>query len=123
MVDDIIIPLRIISMIKEGQKVSIHNGLLTIDTNSKGFLSAVKRWFNNDNRIATVYYVKNIVDNALHVKDARVFESLSYALNGINALTVTYSCDFTTVAKLKVIEEKIKEHLRTNNIYETVFPG
>jgi spore germination protein GerM len=118
MVDDIIISLKVIAMIKEGQKVSIHNGLLEIETQSRGFFTALKRWFNNDNRGNTIHYVKNMVNNALNVRDAKVTEALQDALQGINALSVTYSEDATVVANLKFLQEKIKDHIRTVNSNE-----
>lgn len=109
MESEILTCLKIISMIREGQKLSVRNGVLHLEMYSSGLWSALKRRFFNDSRHITMTYVQNIILNALD-KEVRV-KYLNESLNGLNALKVTYSDDVTVVARLTVLEEKIQEYI------------
>lgn len=96
-------------MIREGQKLSVRNGVLHLEYSSSGIMSAIKRWLYSDSRHVTMTYVQNIILNAL---DRGVQSKyLREALQGLNALKVTYSEDVTVVARLTVLEEKIQEYI------------
>ena len=97
-------------MIREGQKVSVRDGVLRLEYSSSGVWSAVKRWIFNDSRQVTMTYIQNIVLNALDRKVPTKY--LEEALQGLNALKVTYSKDVTVVARLKVLEENIQDYLK-----------
>ena len=46
-IDQILTSLRVIGMIKEGQKVKVRNGLLDLEPNSSGMRVAISRWIHH----------------------------------------------------------------------------
>lgn len=114
-VDQLLTSLKIISMIKEGQKVCVRNGLLTLEPRSTGLVVAIKRWIHNDNRQVTIQYVKNIITSGLDVLrihgDPTIIEKLKQgiiaATIGLNCLSITYSEDATVTATVEVLIERI----------------
>ena len=120
-VDDILTSLKIISSIKEGQKVCVRNGLLVLEINSTGVIPAVKRFIYGDNRELTVRYVKNVVHNAVsvikHVKNPEeVITALAEAILGLKRLEVTYSTDIATVSTIQVLVERIELEVKNLNV-------
>jgi hypothetical protein len=115
--DQVLTGLKILGMIREGQKVCIRNGLINIEGQSQGVWAALSRWIHGDNRTITMSYIRNIVHNALEIRRTHphlwkdVDEGLSHALNGITALEVTYTEDAGVVAALEVLKEKINGSL------------
>jgi len=109
MEQEILTCLKIISMIREGQKVSVYNGVLKLEQSPRGIMAAIRRWLNSDSRHVTLTYVQNIILNGLDKKAPRKY--MEESLQGLNALKVTYSEDVTVVARLTVLEEKIQEYL------------
>lgn len=109
--DELLTSLRVISMIKEGQKARIRDGLIFLEPNSYGALTGLRRWLNHDNRVTTVRYIRNIINQALitcEKEDSEALKSgLREAIKGIDSLCVTYGDDATTLASLTVIKEKI----------------
>ena len=117
-VDDILTSLKIISSIKEGQKVCVRNGLLTLEANSTGGLPAIKRFIYGDNRELTVRYVRNVVHNAISVikvvkNPDEVTKSLQEAIMGLQRLEVTYSADVATVSTIQVLIERIELEIKS----------
>ncbi len=115
-IDQILTSLKVISMIKEGQKVRIRNGLLDLETKSTGFGAAVRRWIHNDTRQNTLLYIKNVVGHALELikissQGDKLETGLTECLAGLSALTVTYGDDMGTVAAIGVIQLRIRSEL------------
>ena len=97
-------------MIREGQKISVRDGVLQLDMSPPGVWTSIRRWLFNDSRHVTMIYVQNIILNAL---DRRVQpKHLEETLHGLNALKVTYTEDVAIVAKLTVLEEKVMDHIK-----------
>jgi len=121
-VDQILTSLRVISMIKEGQKVKVRNGLLDLEHKSTGFKVAISRWIHNDNRHTTILYVKNVLTNALEISrvhqqaSEKIIKALENCSNGLNALAVTYGNDASITATLQVMQEKISE-IKTRRVH------
>lgn len=109
--DDLIISLKIVSQIKEGQKVCIHNGNLYLEANSRSLWTSIRRWLGGDNRQNTVNYIRNLLNNTMLTKSRRVIEPLRDSLKGLNSLQVTYANDAVVVATLRHMEEKVKEYI------------
>ena len=111
--DQVLTGLKILGMIREGQKVCIRNGLINIEGKSQGAWAAFSRWIHGDNRTITMSYIRNIVNNALEIRKSHphmwkdVDEGLIHALNGLTALEVTYTEDAGVVAALEVLKEKV----------------
>jgi hypothetical protein len=119
-IDQILTSLKIISMIKEGQKVCVRNGLLSLEPTSNGVQTAMRRWLNNDSRQSTLAYIKNVVNNALDVcnllTDHETILKISNALNesslGLGSLSVTYEIDVPIVATIQVMQDRINTNLK-----------
>lgn len=118
-VDQILTSLKIISMIKEGQKVCVRNGLLSLEPESTGIRVAMRRWIHNDSRHNTLAYIKNVVNNALdvckiHSNNETIFKiknALSECVTGLGSLAVTYETDVPIVATLQVMQARIQSNL------------
>lgn len=115
-IDQILTSLKVISMIKEGQKVRIRNGIFDLETRSTGFGAAVRRWIHNDTRHNTLLYIRNVVGHALElIKISNQSDKLVVALNetltGLSALAVTYGDDMGTVAAIGVLQLRIRSEL------------
>merc|ERR1712070_1042919 len=70
-IDTILLNLKIISQIKENDKLITSNSMLEIDNN---YFQFAKRWFNNDSRLTTIEYIKSIVDATLEITDTTLSE-------------------------------------------------
>ena len=118
-VDQLLTSLKIVSMIKEGQKVCIRNGLLTLETKSTGVGAALRRWLHNDNRNATLMYIRNVVNNSVDVCNMhhtnsvviKITESLESCLTGLGCLAVTYGEDAGITATIDVMQDTIRTHI------------
>lgn len=120
LIDEVLTSLKIIGSIKEGQKVCVRNGLLTLEQHSSGFLPALKRFIYGDNREITVRYIKNVIHNALSivkvVKNTDIVKNLEEAVIGLKRLEVTYSADIATVSGIQVLVTRIEnesKHIKT----------
>ena len=115
-VDQLLTSLKIIAMIKEGQKVCVRNGLLTLEPKSTGVVVAIKRWIHNDSRQVTIHYVKNIISTGLDVLrihgDSVILDKLKNSLYsataGLKCLGVTYNDDAAVTATVEVLTERIE---------------
>ena len=107
---NIITQLKVLSKVKEGQKVSVRNGCLQLDKISDGFWAGAKRWYYNDSRMKTYNYVRNLMFNAIMaVDDEAVVEAVQKSMTGINSLKVTYSDDEAIVASYEVLVERMEK--------------
>ena len=126
-VDQVLTSLKVISMIKEGQKVSVRNGLLDIEVRSSGLLTAFKRWINHDNRHTTLTYIRNIVTTAMDLSKThattRIIEALREASNGLNSLAVTYADDASITATIHVMKDRIAQLTDTPELYPAHLPS
>lgn len=114
-IDEVLIALKVISFIKEGQKVCIRNGMLTLETQSTGVLASIRRWINYDSRSATITYVYNIIKKAIYISNhgsdvekEKITQALSECISGIDSLMITYNDDAYTHSTLQILKEQIK---------------
>jgi len=115
-VDHLLTSLKVISMIKEGQKVCVRNGHLSLEVQSTGILTSLRRWIHKDNRQTTISYMKSVVQNSISVIRThnneisinKLLKGIEEAITGINSLAVTYSDDATIAATLQVLKERIQ---------------
>ena len=115
-VDHLLTSLKVISMIKEGQKVCVRNGHLSLEVQSTGVLTSLRRWIHKDNRQTTLSYIKSVVQNAISITKShndetsvqKILKGLEESIVGINSLTVTYSDDATVAATLQVLRDRIQ---------------
>ena len=119
-VDHLLTSLKVISMIKEGQKVCVRNGHLTLETQSTGVITSLRRWINKDSRQTTVHYIKSVIQNAVAVTKTyknqmsveKLLTGMNEALIGISSLVVTYADDATVSATLQVLHDRILTSLQ-----------
>lgn len=116
-IDHILTSLRVIGMIKEGQKVKVRNGLLDLEPISTGIRVAISRWIHHDNRHTTLLYIKNVISNAMEIysihnnQNDKIREALINCDSGLSALAVTYGEDASIHATLQVMQERIKSEI------------
>lgn len=118
--DQLLTGLKVIGSIKEGQKVCVRNGLINIEQRSQGIFTGLLRWVNNDNRITTMSYIRNIIINSIDLSNKiteygkSIIAGLDNAVVGLNALRVTYNLDAGILASIDVLVDRIEKH--KNNI-------
>lgn len=112
-IEQVLTGLKVLGMIREGQKVCIRNGLMNIEVVSQGVRAAISRWIHSDGRGITMSYIRNVISNGIEIArthphmEEQVNQGLRHALNGLSALTVTYTDDAGVVAAMEVLKEKI----------------
>ena len=117
-IDEILTSLKIIGSIKEGQKVCVRNGLLTLEQTSTGIQASVKRWLFGDNRATTLHYIRNVVHNALSVakmNDENTIEivtSMESVIIGLGRLEVTYTSDVALCSAIQVLSNRIMTEIK-----------
>ena len=118
-VDHLLTSLKVISMIKEGQKVCVRNGHMTLENQSTGVLTSIRRWIHKDSRMTTIHYIKSVVQNSISISKThrnpssvyKLVEGMKEALCGINSLIVTYADDATIAATLQVLHDRVTSEL------------
>jgi len=109
--DELLTSLRVISMIGEGQKARVRDGLIFLEPHSPGLAVGIRRWINGDNRVSTLRYIRNIINQGLAMYEKEPTDALKRGLlkatKGIDSLCVTYGDDATTVASLAIIKDKV----------------
>lgn len=122
-VDQILTSLRIISLIKENQKVCVRDGFIILESKSTGLMPAVRRWLNRDNRTKTIFYIQNVINHALEITkthtDLETIEKLKQGIKnsviGLKSLGVTYNNDAATFARITVLEERILSNINDSS--------
>lgn len=125
-IDAILLDLKIISQIKEHDKLVTSKELLEIDNS---YFQSIKRYWNNDNRISTIDYIKNTVNKTLEFTDTtlnnsqnnhnnifiennshilqRFLVEMTNAIKGLDNLKLTYNSDITITSAIDIYKEKI----------------
>jgi hydrogenase maturation factor HypE len=110
--DYILTNLKIISLVKINEKVSIYKGYLQIDYTA---LQCIKRWFNKDSRESLLIFLDDLIKR---IKDifkennqeqiCAILNEIDKIQNGINNLKITYTNDVLTIVKLDTISTRFK---------------
>jgi hypothetical protein len=122
--------LKIMAQIKKGEKISINEQqIIEIDTR---YAQSVRRWFCQNNRQSSVYFLNKVIDtsfkfidNTYNNKETSTYyfneEShtilqkflieMTNAKKGLGNLKETYTDDITTNSQLDVIIEKITHRI------------
>ena len=115
--DNLLLNLRIISEIKEYDKLKVNDGNLKIDQSSFKFLT---RWYNSEGRDNTIIKINNILDEIFEYIDSiknnknsnrdmqRILIGLTNSIRGIDCLKVTYKSDINIITNLNLYSEKIQ---------------
>ena len=113
--EDVILNLKMISKIKQNNKLVIINKTLHVD---QRLLQPVFRWYTADNRYDTVNFITSVInnalDNTLHVKHPvfdvdKMKEELLSTIQGLENLSATYKLDNLIVSKIDILIDKINK--------------
>ena len=115
MTDELLVSLKIIAMVSDGQKLSLRQGRLAL-----GSGNAIVRWLTGEARNNTISALRVVVTDAIdalcHNDDpwlaARLIADLDAARAGIARLQTTYASDSLIVAQLQVLVERIEQATR-----------
>ena len=126
-IETIILNMRIISEIKENEKLVANSECLEIDTR---YIQSIQRWWYADGRQNALIKISNIVnklfefidetygknneinnDNKFKEDKTHLFQRIHIILlnsiKGLNNLKITYKNDIKTITKIELIIEKI----------------
>jgi hypothetical protein len=118
--DELIIALRVIASIKEGQKIKLRDNKLTIDENANSTWSAFKRWVNKDNRITTIMFIRNVIDEVVTVNkigDVKFVTILIECIEGLNNLRKTYKDDQNISNAIEIIKLRVEFEVKNYKRY------
>jgi len=117
--DDVILNLKILSKIKEKEKLIIFNKLFNID---KRYAQGVCRFMTEDTRQDTLKHLNlillhsfKILEDSTHTKDQKqsLIEDLKKAISGLSCLKFTYKDDEVLCSQFDLLIDKIKEKIKT----------
>jgi hypothetical protein len=114
-VDELLVSLKIIAMVGDGQKLSLRQGRLAL-----GSGNALVRWLTGEARHSTISALRVVISDAIGAlggdaakADAwlvgRLVADLDAARAGIARLQTTYAGDSLVVAQLQVLVERVDQ--------------
>jgi hypothetical protein len=122
-IDNILLNLKMISLIKPQDKLYLEDGLVKIDTPT--MMQGISRWINDYSRLKTMEDIEGLinathgfVENNFNKNDRteednrecqKILVEVSKSITGIQNLKITYHDDTFIQSKLDVIGEKISE--------------
>ena len=136
-IDENILNLKIISKIKENDKLLAHKNLLEID--SPHLFQSVNRWYNNENRNITIDKLNNILVDTFNItksilekeknnkeekksleeNNSQLFQTLILemrnCLTGLDNLKKTYSEDILISSQLDLLINKLNNRVDKMN--------
>ena len=116
--DDVVLNLKILSKIKEKEKLIISNKLFNID---KRYCQGVCRYFTDDNRqdmlkhlnLILLHSFKILEENSLNSdKITALVEDLKKCISGLSCLKFTYKDDEVLCSQLDLLIDKIKNNIK-----------
>lgn len=114
-VEETILNLKMISKIKQNDKLIIVNKILHVDNR---YLQPVFRWYSADNRYDTIDFITNVINEGIEFSRTlehpifnvdTIKEELTNAINGLDKLSATYKLDNLVIAKIDILKEKINK--------------
>jgi hypothetical protein len=113
-VDEIILNLKLISKIKQNEKMIVINKVLKVDNRP---LNSFWRWLQSINREDTINFIEFIINSGLENIQERnteiifnnesIKKELANTLSGLDNLGATYKLDNVSLAKIDIFKEKI----------------
>ena len=106
--DEIILNLKLISKIKQNEKMMIINKVLKVDNRP---LNSLWRWYQSINRDETINFIEFVINSGidnLNEVDGHLFKKeLLNTLSGLDNLSATYKQDNVLISKIDIFKEKI----------------
>jgi hypothetical protein len=122
LVDKTMANLKLIGMIKKGEKVCLRKGQLNIEYIDR--LQSLRRWYNKDSRDVSLIHIRNTINDAIKIakglianniqSDLKVWtvsalnQELRNCENGMQNLKTTYIDDPSFLANIEVLLDKCK---------------
>ena len=119
--DDVILNLKILSKIKEKEKLIISNKLFNID---KRYAQGICRFFTDDNRQDMLKHLNLILLHSFKILDDKsiapeqissLIEDLKKSISGLSCLKFTYKDDEVLCSQLDLLIDKIKEKVKISD--------
>tara|TARA_Y100000768_G_C23787498_1_gene591006 strand:+ start:100 stop:549 length:450 start_codon:yes stop_codon:yes gene_type:complete len=126
--------LEILSKIQVNNKLIYINNKLEIDNTY--YLQPFYRWYNNYNRVDTIYIINNLVKNILYISDffiqkikynkedkysfnmlKKIYSRIYNACDGFDKLIVTYNDKTITVKITECKVKLLKLHQQISNVF------
>tara|TARA_R110002074_G_scaffold235607_1_gene407481 strand:- start:1532 stop:1888 length:357 start_codon:yes stop_codon:yes gene_type:complete len=110
--DEITTNLRLISLIKVNEKISVRKGHLRIDRETN--VQSIKRWFRGDCRDDMIFFLRNLLKKLGEIElpnRGKFKNELSGVEVGLNNIKTTYSEDPVVVVQMENIWEKLNNLL------------
>ena len=120
--DDVILNLKILSKIKEKEKLIISNKLFNID---KRYAQGICRFLTDDNRqdmlkhlnLILLHSFKILEDKSISTEQiSSLIEDLKKSISGLSCLKFTYKDDEVLCSQLDLLIDKIKEKVKILDI-------
>jgi hypothetical protein len=117
-IEEVILNVKMISKIKQDEKMVVQNKILNVDSRS---FSSVRRWWTSDSREDTIYFIIIIMNKAfdylsdesydenIYTKSA-IMKELCNSIPGLENLGATYKLDNLLISKIDIIKEKIYKY-------------
>jgi len=122
LVDKTMANLKLIGMIKKGEKVCLRKGQLNIEYVDR--LQSLRRWYNKDSRDVSLIHIRNTINDAIKIAKGLITNNIQSdlkiwtvtALNqelrncetGMQNLKTTYIDDPSFLANIEVLLDKCK---------------
>jgi hypothetical protein len=110
--DEITTNLRLLSLIKVNEKISIRKGHLRIDRETS--VQSIKRWFRGDSRDDMIFFLRGLLKKLGEIEppDRGKFRNeLTGVEVGLNNIKTTYAADPVVVVQMENIWEKLNKLL------------
>jgi hypothetical protein len=122
LVDKTMANLKLIGMIKKGEKVCLRKGQLNIEYVDR--LQSLRRWYNKDSRDVSLIHIRNTINDAIKIAKGLIANNIQSDLkiwtvsalnqelrnceNGMQNLKTTYIDDPSFLANIEVLLDKCK---------------
>lgn len=122
LVDKTMANLKLIGMIKKGEKVCLRKGQLNIEYIDR--LQSLRRWYNKDSRDVSLIHIRNTINDAIKIakgiitnniqSDLKIWtvsalnQELKNCETGMQNLKTTYIDDPSFLANIEVLLDKCK---------------
>lgn len=115
--EDVILNLKLISKIKQNDKMIIVNKVIQVDHR---LLQPLFRWYTSDNRSETFNFITLIINKGIENLSSEKKEDMIYSkdfikkellncLEGLENLGATYKNDILISSKIDLLKDKIKK--------------
>jgi hypothetical protein len=105
--------MEIIGSVKAGQKFSMRNGTLEIETHPSSLPVIMKRWLYNDTRATTLAHIKKLFE--CEFRNPTSMASINRARMGMERLKETYKRDNKTVDEITSIVSYVDAEIKKMN--------